>query len=810
MRIPQQNSPGVDGAFVEQYTNKLDKFRTYSYYHIVCVCNSQHTRNMLGVFEDPDIIKQVFAQPTPKNEMGYRLASFVPGKQGLENSFYILCNGLTDVDIVVSTIATDMTVALPRIQIGSKSLTGITGSVEIREPQGVKLLNMVREILNELKITAQSMQLIIKTVFVGVTHSDTTEWVVDTPPIYGTITGFDIAVDEQGSVYNIPFLGNVGGTGLDPALTSSASGQLLRGNGSLKNALETLADSYTQDATNNLARLPENVAVGKQSVRYVIKIHPDIEAKLAGWTTTQDRNARQATSNSGQPLVVPTNVSLDGAIEYIFEACADYLRQATSGDIDAFLYKVVSIKEESPAGPVLWYQINPFYLNKPVAAHNRLKAAKDPVMELLAGDNVVVYDYTFTGKNTDIESFAMKIDEGLAYFQTITEMHTTSDNVKDGNYQTAGSVQSPNAAAAPDGAPTDGKHGAVGPATNSNEQQFASQSLTALKEQYNVVYDRTWSRGAAKVACVLHTRGHTGWLGLFSINPYKLVDGKQSLLLGDIPAVYINILMPTPLSLVTNGRDSPMEFESFWFRGLWRVLNVKNTFSEGVFSTELELIIIQSDPITAKSKKDPTTSESPTIQSNVKLEEPSTPAPPPTKAPPFMSNSTNGKPNIATATNDIKLTKDFSLGNMTVTKVNVPSNRPANQNELDNLTNLAEVLQYIKDQLKIPITINSAYRSEAVNRAVGGASNSDHKIGQAVDFTSSAMTPKQIVDAIRGLNLPYKQLILEIPAKADGTPKGSGWVHLSVSRSPAQNTKKTLVWKGALSNNKYLPYTGTA
>jgi hypothetical protein len=83
---------------------------------------------------------------------------------------------------------------------------------------------------------------------------------------------------------------------------------------------------------------------------------------------------------------------------------------------------------------------------------------------------------------------------------------------------------------------------------------------------------------------------------------------------------------------------------------------------------------------------------------------------------------------------------------------------------------------------------------------VGGAANSDHMLGEAVDFTSSKFTPKQLVDAIIAMKVPFKRLILEEPSN------GNPWVHLSVSRTASANVRTALHWRGV--KGQYLPYKG--
>lgn len=54
---------------------------------------------------------------------------------------------------------------------------------------------------------------------------------------------------------------------------------------------------------------------------------------------------------------------------------------------------------------------------------------------------------------------------------------------------------------------------------------------------------------------------------------------------------------------------------------------------------------------------------------------------------------------------------------------------------------LVAVLQKIRDHFGKSITINSAYRTEAHNKSVGGASYSQHKYGIAADIVVSGISP---------------------------------------------------------------------
>lgn len=61
-----------------------------------------------------------------------------------------------------------------------------------------------------------------------------------------------------------------------------------------------------------------------------------------------------------------------------------------------------------------------------------------------------------------------------------------------------------------------------------------------------------------------------------------------------------------------------------------------------------------------------------------------------------------------------------------------------------NIEKLAENLQIVRDIVDEPIKINSAYRCESHNRAIGGVSNSQHVKGNASDVVINSLSPKEV------------------------------------------------------------------
>lgn len=116
----------------------------------------------------------------------------------------------------------------------------------------------------------------------------------------------------------------------------------------------------------------------------------------------------------------------------------------------------------------------------------------------------------------------------------------------------------------------------------------------------------------------------------------------------------------------------------------------------------------------------------------------------------------------------MKLSANFTLAELTVT--NRPLANEPNAKEREALRQLAiHILQPLREAIGKPIVVSSGFRSDAVNRAVGGASTSQHRFGEAADITVPGMFAQDLAARIVSLGLPYDQVIQEF----------GRWVHVS-------------------------------
>lgn len=117
--------------------------------------------------------------------------------------------------------------------------------------------------------------------------------------------------------------------------------------------------------------------------------------------------------------------------------------------------------------------------------------------------------------------------------------------------------------------------------------------------------------------------------------------------------------------------------------------------------------------------------------------------------------------------------KHFTIEEMTessTAKAKDIDNTPS-QEILAKLQKLIEaILDPLMEWYGKPIRVNSGYRCEALNEAIGGSKTSQHCLGEAADITAGSKEEnKKLFEYIKD-NLPFDQLINE---------SDFSWIHVS-------------------------------
>jgi len=124
------------------------------------------------------------------------------------------------------------------------------------------------------------------------------------------------------------------------------------------------------------------------------------------------------------------------------------------------------------------------------------------------------------------------------------------------------------------------------------------------------------------------------------------------------------------------------------------------------------------------------------------------------------------------------------------------------EQHIANLKKLAEnVFEPIRANFRQPIRISSGYRSQSLNAAIGGATNSQHSTGEAIDIDmeGTKITNKEIFNFIKE-KLNFDQLIYEF-----GNNTEPDWVHVSF-KANGQQRKQVLRAIKENGKTKYIAY----
>lgn len=117
--------------------------------------------------------------------------------------------------------------------------------------------------------------------------------------------------------------------------------------------------------------------------------------------------------------------------------------------------------------------------------------------------------------------------------------------------------------------------------------------------------------------------------------------------------------------------------------------------------------------------------------------------------------------------------KHFTIEEMTESSTATAKgidNTPSKDIEAKLQKLIEAVLDLLREWYGKPIIVNSGYRCEALNEAIGGSKTSQHCLGEAADITAGSKEENEKLFNYIKDNLPFDQLINE---------SDFSWIHVS-------------------------------
>ena len=146
------------------------------------------------------------------------------------------------------------------------------------------------------------------------------------------------------------------------------------------------------------------------------------------------------------------------------------------------------------------------------------------------------------------------------------------------------------------------------------------------------------------------------------------------------------------------------------------------------------------------------------------------------------------------------LSANFTLEQLTFSQTAVRKgidNTP-NDTQVANLTRLCtELLEPAMTFLGTSFHIDSGFRSEALNAAVGGSPTSEHRLGLAADCIPQGVALETAFNTLRKSNLPFDQIIFECKS----------WIHLGMCEEGKTPRHQALTATGSPGAWHYQPVT---
>ncbi len=619
--------------------NRLSDARSYSYYFVLVMCKDSDTAEALAKDNTGSIWRHPLG-PDEAEKWG-AMGKYSPRKLTLEGvpcEFCVLIDGSSDADFAITDVRWLSATAAEAVPGDAGTSVAVEGSVKVSEPRGVIFVDQIVTCTQALNVDASSVVWLLKPFFVGYdnkglgrNNQDSALFINDIKPVM--FIPYDIAgvFAETGGVYDMQWVGMANGATRMPQYSRAADGFTAKVGPTLKAAMANIQTQITKryeeyyqcfigrlkDAGLDQSRFFTDQNQYKR-VEYIILLDPVYCSDLYRVNDTPQQVKDKGECEEAATLKQTIGGSLESAIRSVMQMSPQVKLDMTGAGPDKvkWEYKIHTSLRSMPDKNQVIYSVKRFASPKGGLIESLVGgASRGGLSDEIISRHLVIFDYIYTGLNTDILEFDLKMNLGLAYLQTATSANSFKEQLQ--NIGARSTHIDPN--------------GWTNPQTPTNPVKFPVYFGSQAQGRGNNTDHPGTNIGAsftmAKHASLevaeatVKIRGNTAFLETASnlSNPavsLRFVDAvvlkpdgsnvcgatnstteTQStigpMLMGDFPLLAkINIKMPQKNDDLQAFRDRTSYAANFWFEGHYYIYGIEHNFTAGEFTQTLQMIAL--------------------------------------------------------------------------------------------------------------------------------------------------------------------------------------------------------------------------
>lgn len=602
--------------------NPLANYRSYSYYHVLTICDSITTAEALASETDLSVWEHI----DPKNPANrFTSGKFAPKMVGDSGLYCVLIHGATDADYVITDVKYS-TLTSANIYAGDRSNSiALEGSIGISEPKGIMFLDTIVRCCNDMGIDAATAAWALKTFFVGYDIDDKVTIISDIAPLLFAAIDVTGTFSEAGGLYEIQLVGLSHGLSNLPQYSKLPQALNYVTHVTLRESMESLQDEINKQATRYLKCAKEQIksispatSEALTEVIYRIVLHPPYDSDEYKTDYQIDQARTTAGCGDKASATAASGQSIHEAINYLMGLSNKVIEEvANAKNGERYFHKIITGPIEENGKLVHVYNVRRYRDPMTISISD---LATDKNIDNKLGDNLIKFNYLYTGKNVDILEYDMKLSLGLAYLMMSTSHNSYNSQTQVGDISLIVSANDITQGIGhrhgdgkvvkqiPVGFGTQIKKSNVGNNTP-NISQSTSGSYNLKKASSFEVIDMSMLIVGNTLLLSSVNRNSTPSI----VNAADDAPSGEGVFpdWGKVPSVAtVTIKMPrnnddSSLFLGDFKQDTTFAVD-FWFDGYYYVIGIEHLFVDGQFTQRLEMLGIPRTNFTDEPKSDGT------------------------------------------------------------------------------------------------------------------------------------------------------------------------------------------------------------